>query len=182
MSQLKKRCIFILVAILFLPPSFILETPVSYANEEQPEFKNLAEGIEYTWSEDPNPAYPDDGFELTDGKYASDDLTDPGWQGHSRHPQKMTRSVVFDLGEKKSIGEIKARFLQTTPQGIYFPEKVTYSVSTNGVAWGDLAEPRTKIPSWKKSTEALTQFLHGMVPRKSCQREIRMPIWCMPGM
>lgn len=67
----------------------LLWLPTAEAAKDQPELRNLAAGIGYTWSEQPEPSYGDAGNKLTDGKYGSTLFTDPAWTGHLR---KSTRS------------------------------------------------------------------------------------------
>ena len=75
------------------------QAAVSSAVQET-QFRNLAAGLPYEWSEAPEASHPDDGYKLTDGKYGALDMNDPAWVGHLRG---KAREVVFDLGEEKSI-------------------------------------------------------------------------------
>lgn len=102
---------------------------------------NLAQGLSYTISRPPNSSYPDSGNELTNGLFGGTDFSNEQWQGHagSAYPEERSRTITLDLGHNNSIGSIRAHFLQDQGPGIYFPQNVTYSVSTNGQTWSKLA-------------------------------------------
>lgn len=123
----------------------LLWLPTAEAAKDQPELRNLAAGIGYTWSEQPEPSYGDAGNKLTDGKYGSTLFTDPAWTGHLR---KSTRSVIFDLGEKKSIARIQAHFLQDSSVGIAYPNTVSMYASNDGSQWGTLAHIPSREVRW----------------------------------
>lgn len=112
-------------------------------DQGQSAFRNLAAGLGYEWSEAPEAKYPDDHNKLTDGIYGKLDMSDPAWVGHVK---KMTREVVFDLGEKKSISSIKARFLQDWPDNtMLVPLTVSMYVSDDKENWGTLSHNSTKL-------------------------------------
>ncbi|GIP36593.1 DUF4855 domain-containing protein [Paenibacillus sp. J2TS4] len=102
---------------------------------------NLALGQSYTISRPPNSNYPDSGNELTNGLFGGTDFRNEQWQGHagSAYPEERSRTITFDLGSNKSIGLVRAHFLQDKGPGIYFPQNVAFSVSTNGQTWSMLA-------------------------------------------
>ncbi|WP_246059557.1 DUF4855 domain-containing protein [Paenibacillus lautus] len=102
---------------------------------------NLAQGLSYTISQPPNSNYPDSGNELTNGLFGGTDFSNEQWQGHagSAYPEERSRTITLDLGRNKSIGSIRAHFLQDQGPGIYFPQNVAFSVSTNGQTWSTLA-------------------------------------------
>ncbi|WP_227793305.1 DUF4855 domain-containing protein [Paenibacillus guangzhouensis] len=105
-------------------------------------YRNLAAGLSYEWSEEPEASYPDVGNKLTDGKYGANDRSDTAWVGHHL---KKTREVVFDLGEKKSITSIKANFLEDWPQNnVLLPLTVSMYVSDDKVSWGLLKDNATQ--------------------------------------
>ncbi|WP_314586505.1 DUF4855 domain-containing protein [Paenibacillus terrigena] len=116
--------------------------------------RNLALGLPYTWSQQPEASYPDDQKKLTDGKYAKTvngkpDFKDPAWVGHLR---KKTREVVFDLGDKKSISKIKAHFLESWPtNNVLVPLTVSMYVSDDKVNWGLLKDSATQ-ELWRNGT------------------------------
>ncbi|WP_195572577.1 DUF4855 domain-containing protein [Paenibacillus sp. 1001270B_150601_E10] len=113
------------------------------ASANQAQFRNLAEGLPYEWSEAPAASRPDDGTKLTDGQYASLDMNDPAWVGHVRG---KTREVVFDLGEEKTIGKISAHFFQDYPtNSILVPLTVSMYVSDDKVNWGLLSHNATQL-------------------------------------
>lgn len=115
----------------------------SASSIDQAQFRNLAAGLPYEWSEQPAASRPDDGTKLTDGKYASLDMNDPAWVGHVRG---KTREVMFDLGEEKSIGRISAHFFQDYPtNSILVPLTVSMYVSDDKVNWGLLSHNATQL-------------------------------------
>ncbi|MGE6261245.1 DUF4855 domain-containing protein [Heyndrickxia sporothermodurans] len=137
MKFLKK---WICVAVLL--GSVFVQIPNVQASEEQ-ELRNIAKGLPYEWSEEPDAGYPDTGYKLTDGKYGKLDKSDPAWVGHVN---KKTREVIFDLGEEKSIASIKAHFLQDYPKSsILVPLTVSMYVSDDKKHWGTLSHNSTKL-------------------------------------
>lgn len=115
---------------------------VSWAVQET-QFRNLAAGLPYEWSEAPEASHPDDGYKLTDGKYGALDMNDPAWVGHLRG---KAREVVFDLGEEKSIGKITANFFQDFPtNSILVPLSVSMYVSDDKENWGLLSHNATQL-------------------------------------
>lgn len=117
--------------------------PAAPASEDQTKLRNLAAGLTYEWSEAPDVSRPDGGNKLTDGKYGKLDMNDPAWVGHVRG---KTREVVFDLGEEKSIGKIKAHFLQDYPtNSILVPLTVSMYVSDDKENWGLLSHNATQL-------------------------------------
>lgn len=121
-------------------------TPSALAQEETETPRNLAAESSYQYSAAPNESYPDSGNELTDGVYEPLEYVNPGWQGHLRG---ITREVVFDLQDFKSINAIKAHFMQDSNAGIFYPVSVSMYVSDDGQNWGTLAHRNTQIPLWE---------------------------------
>ncbi len=120
----------------------ILQATASSAVQET-QFRNLAAGLPYEWSEAPEASHPDNGYKLTDGKYGALDMNDPAWVGHLRG---QTREVVFDLGEEKSIGKITANFFQDfTRNSILVPLSVSMYVSDDKENWGLLSHNATQL-------------------------------------
>lgn len=110
---------------------------------EETQFRNLAGGLPYEWSEEPDASRPDGEYKLTDGKYGTLDMNDPAWVGHQRG---KTREVVFDLGEEKSIGKITAHFFQDYPtNSILVPLTVSMYVSDDKENWGLLSHNATQL-------------------------------------
>lgn len=91
---------------------------------------DLAKGLPYTTSSQPDPGYPDwTGMGLTDGAYGTSDFTDPAWQGRLNGGNTWT----IDLGSLQTIHEMNSDWLLDDPSGIELPISVTYSYSTDGV-------------------------------------------------
>lgn len=111
--------------------------------EEQAAMRNLARGLQYEWSEQPNSNYMDSTFKLTDGKHGALHISDPAWVGHHRG---KTREVVFDLGSEKSISAVKVRFMQDWPKNnTLVPLAVSMYVSDDKEHWGLLSHNPTKL-------------------------------------
>ncbi len=150
----KKWATILMTAVLLATPISALPatSPVAAASqkavstlaaEEQTNFRNLAAGLPYEWSEAPEASHPDNGFKLTDGIYGALDMNDSAWVGHLRG---KTREVVFDLGEEKSIGRITAHFLQDYPaNSILVPLSVSMYVSDDKENWGLLSHNATQL-------------------------------------
>ncbi|KPV58503.1 hypothetical protein QJ48_16090, partial [Paenibacillus sp. A3] len=122
---------------------FLSQISAVQAEEAKPQERNLALGLNYIWSQAPEAAHPDTNRKLTDGKYGALDMSDPAWVGHV---QKMTREVVFDLGEQKSISKVKAHFLQDWPtNSILVPLSVSMYASDDSQNWGALSHKATQL-------------------------------------
>lgn len=88
--------------------------------------------------------YPDDGTKLTDGIIGPNQwMTNGSWVGYLRQDDHQ---VTLDLGERQTIHELHAWFLQDKGAGIYFPQEVKFEVSNNGKTWMKVAEVKTQIP------------------------------------
>ncbi|MDQ6422415.1 DUF4855 domain-containing protein [Paenibacillus sp. LHD-117] len=157
--------------LLALAPSAYAETqgqeaaqPEIQAEADGPQLRNLALGLDYEWSEAPEAAYPDGARKLTDGVHGALNMSDPAWVGHVK---KMTREVVFDLGERKSISAIKARFMQDWPtNSMLVPLTVSMYASDDKVNWGTLTHkstqllwgdgpPREEVYEWNGSADGI---------------------------
>jgi F5/8 type C domain. len=80
---------------------------------------------------------------LTDGVYGSStNYNDGQWQ---RYLRGLSRSVVIDLGKTDTVTKFSMGFIQNIAAGIYYPRKVTYSVSQNGTDWSDVGSVNTSI-------------------------------------
>ncbi|MFS0612450.1 DUF4855 domain-containing protein [Lederbergia ruris] len=138
MIGLKKGILIAVISMVIFP--FV---PNVQAEEDQQQLRNLAKGLGYEWSEEPHPDFPDSGTQLTDGEYGTLDKSDSAWVGHR---YKKTREIVFDLGEKKSIANIKAHFLQDYPaSSILVPLTVSMYVSDDKENWGTLSHNATQL-------------------------------------
>ncbi|MFC5401405.1 DUF4855 domain-containing protein [Cohnella soli] len=139
-----------LTALLLVPALLVSLVSSVYAADPgggEPEFRNLVAGNKtYEWSQQPEAAFPDDGTKLTDGNVDS-------WVGQR---YKDTRSVVFDLGEKKTIKEVSAEFLHDWPNNeTLVPLTVSFYVSDDKVNWGVLSHNATQT-LWIDATRTET--------------------------
>ena len=135
--------IICIILTLVVTPSGIESIAAAEGNDG---LKNLALGLSYQVSTKPRDAWEDTGNkELTDGKYGNKAYTDPAWQGHHKNDEPgQIRTILFDLGQSKSIKNISAGFLHAPETGIRFPRKVAIEVSNDGQNWSDLAEILSK--------------------------------------
>lgn len=145
-----------LTALLLVPVMLFSLISSVYAEEpggESASFYNLVQGKTYTWLDQPEDAFPDDGTKLTDGNAVDTSRDSGNWVGHR---YKKSRSVVFDLGEQKTIKDVSARFLQDWPNNeTLVPLTVSFYASDDGVNWGVLSHNATKL-LWGDQTNTET--------------------------
>ncbi|MFT4416472.1 DUF4855 domain-containing protein [Fredinandcohnia humi] len=131
--------------------------PTTFAVSESENLVNLALNKSYTletpyqidshFSPVEN-GHPDDtGRQLTDGIFGGTTFSNKAyvgriWQG--------SRVVTIDLEKNLTIQEISVNVLQDIPVGIFFPKWISYSISTNGVAWEDLGKVNNAISTTAK--------------------------------
>ncbi|WP_036685872.1 DUF4855 domain-containing protein [Paenibacillus tyrfis] len=158
---MKKRS-NITAAILSLALAGGMVIPAAGASAEQSvqataPLENLALYKPYTF-ETPYPrdshfgptedAHADDtGKQLTDGVFGGLSFSDKAyvgklWQGY--------RTFKLDLGEPVTIQDIKVSTLQDLPNGIFFPEEISYSISENGSTWQHLGKVKSALPTTEK--------------------------------
>lgn len=157
----RRAASLVLALVLSCCSALLLAADAADADDESmepasAELRNLALGLPYTVSEEPNPIYLDEDYELTNGIYASLDYLDPEWVGHTRG---MTRTVIFDLGEDKSISKITSNFLSGPPYGISVPLNVSYYVSRDGEKWTNLAHVQSKYYIWEDQGPRTQQYV-----------------------
>ena len=123
----------------FLPPG--KAAPVAGPRSHSPLAvgTNLSLNLPYTvQTQWPDPtfhsvstSFPDTG-QLTDGKLASDSLSDPQWVGFYR---QYGRDITINLGKTENIHALSLDFLHDAAAGVALPDQVTYYVSQNGTDW-----------------------------------------------
>jgi len=89
----------------------------------------------------------DTGKQLTDGVFGGLAFSDKAyvgrlWQG--------SRTFKLDLGEPMTIQDIKVSTLQDLPNGIFFPEEISFSISENGKSYQYLGEVKSSLPTTEK--------------------------------
>lgn len=124
---MKTRSLILLCAFVLLVPTLALA--------QESSLTNWAKGASYLYSMAPNETYPDDGGQLTDGVYGQAVFSDPAWVGNLRNDFRM---ITLDLGQVRSLQEIRANFLHQVSVGIYYPQEVIAEVSTDGVLWEEV--------------------------------------------
>jgi len=103
-------------------------TPTNAATSPAcPTIVNMALNKSYTSSVAASGSYPDTGgTELTNGVYGGN-FADPAWQGRTGNYFQ-----TVDLGQNCLVGVYLINFLQDTGAGIFYPDRVVFSFSTNG--------------------------------------------------
>lgn len=122
-----------------------------FAQTEAPDL-NLALGKSYT-VETPYPdplwlssqkSWPDtNGVELTDGVFGSPTFMSP-FTGYLRGDKRI---VVVDLGAEVTVRRAAASFFQNKGWGVYFPESVTFHLSSDLKKWALLGVAPSEIPA-----------------------------------
>ena len=99
---------------------------------------NISEGRLYKVTPAAHKNYPDtDRTELTDSiKADPSNIFDPAWQGWFSSP----REVIVGLVEKRPVQQIIIGCLRDPGPSIYLPEKVTASVSDDGISYTKIGE------------------------------------------
>lgn len=114
--------------------------PDEYARVTSRFFQNafmdhLAKGKSYTLSNDPSPKYSAEGMgTLTDRKRGTANYY-VLWQGF----EEKDLTAVIDLGANTMINYASAEFLQDHASWIFYPEKLTVSISTDGRHFTEVA-------------------------------------------
>lgn len=119
--------IFGLLALVVLATSFGSEEALAGAG-----MTNLAHGMPYWLSLPPEPSYPDQGNELTDGVKGGTVFGQPAWQGHLR---EQFRVVTIDLQAVKPVREVVVGFLHDPSAGIFLPDRTLLQTSVDGHTW-----------------------------------------------
>ena len=97
---------------------------------------------------------------LTDGMIGSSTkLSDDEWQGYDHGGE---RSVVIDMGKVNTVHQMQERFLHYPSAEIYFPRKVTYSLSMNGTDWSVVGIVKSSVPLTDTAIAAQTYSLSGL--------------------
>ena len=119
--------IFGLLALVVLATSFGSEEALAGAG-----MTNHAHGMPYWLSLPPEPSYPDQGNELTDGVKGGTVFGQPAWQGHLR---EQFRVVTIDLQAVKPVREVVDGFLHDPSAGIFLPDRTLLQTSVDGHTW-----------------------------------------------
>ncbi len=68
---------------------------------------------------------------LIDGIYGVEDFRVGHWQGYEQNDL----DAVIDLGSVKQVSSVTVRFLQDNNAWIFFPQRIEYSISTDGITY-----------------------------------------------
>ena len=105
---------------------------------------NLAYGLPYTTAWSSNPSYPDDNYELTNGKRGRLAYGDPEWVGfHMNDGKKLDLTdfyITIDLGSVKSFEQVKVGALRQQQPGISAPTAFKVEYSNNMQNWTTLSD------------------------------------------
>ena len=82
-------------------------------------YRNPAKGSKVSW-----------GKELTDGRFGDEDPNAPEW---ARFQGNM--DVTVDLGRSRNIKTIAPRFLNYSPDKVFFPKTLEVLISEDGTSW-----------------------------------------------
>lgn len=82
--------------------------------------------------------------QLTDGLIGSSTRYNDGqWQGYARGG---ARTIILDMGRVNTVEQIQERFIQVTQSDVYFPRRVTYSLSMNDSNWVVVGTLKSSMP------------------------------------
>lgn len=104
---------------------------------------NKAQGSTVTWIVPPTGRYAAMGeAALTDGLFGGTTFVESwvGWEG-------VDGSFILDMGEEKEFSSVSSDFLHQLGAWVLLPEKVTYSISTDGVdfvPFGEKVQPEDR--------------------------------------
>ncbi len=79
---------------------------------------------------------------LIDGICGVEDFRVGHWQGY----EQSDLDAVIDLGSVKNVERISMRFLQDNNAWIFFPVKIDYEVSTDGITYKNVFSGTTGVP------------------------------------
>ena len=121
--------------------------------------KNLAAGCAYTYDPPFHATYPDDGRKLTDGEL-SHGFGDGRMVGWARWSASRDIAVTVDLGAVRDVDAVEAHVQGGGLAAVEFPERVSASVSDDGIRWQPVAASRaapevTESHEWKGGRSAL---------------------------
>lgn len=91
----------------------------------------------------PIAGWTDTGKKLTDHAFGSGKLTedDGNWIGYASNGGEFTVQILLDLGAVYgNLRHFATSFVQRTASEVYFPQSVTYEISTNGKSFTSLGE------------------------------------------
>ncbi|MCL6455101.1 MAG: DUF4855 domain-containing protein [Alicyclobacillus sp.] len=166
----------------FLPPGQQAPHPGPRSHSPRAVGTDLALGLPYTisaqfpdanWQKD-EAAFPDRG-QLTDGKFASLDFTDPQWVGLE---YQYRHDITINLGKVENIHAISLDFLQNLGAGIVFPDSVTYYVSQDGQHWAVVGQVASQYGAGDYTVQTQPFELDGLnVNAQYVRAEFTNKIW-----
>jgi predicted alpha-1,2-mannosidase len=90
---------------------------------------------------------------LIDGIKGSTNFHTDAWQGY----EGVDFEAVIDLGKIQSVSEITATFLQNTRSWIFYPRKVEYYISSDGISYTQVYETEI-FPDEKNSGDGIREL------------------------
>ncbi len=95
--------------------------------------------------------------QLTDGLLGSSTKYNDGqWQGYARGG---ARTIILDMGRVNTVEQIQERFIQIAESDIYFPRRVTYSLSMNDSDWAVVGTVNSAVPPTSNTISTQTYKL-----------------------
>jgi predicted alpha-1,2-mannosidase len=115
---------------------------------DRAEFSKMPEGVSvrrYNTAYNPQYTAHGDGG-LIDGMRGGADFRTGGWQGF----EGVDLDVVFDLGTRRAIRNVRAGFLQDENAWIFYPVKMRVEISDDGEHFTPLGEVQNDTPTLEK--------------------------------
>ncbi len=118
-------------------------------------FNKIAEGRTIKLNTQYHHTYTGGGAEgLIDGIRGPDNFHTDAWQGY----EGEDLNAVIDLGGNQTISSISVSFLQNTGSWIFYPLKIEYSVSDDGIVYSKIYEVEN-IPDEINSKTGIKEFV-----------------------
>ena len=98
---------------------------------------DIAIGSTYTTSMSPSSKYPDNGYQLTNGKRANPIYSDSQWVGYQPTGKDEPLTITLDLGQSQSFEQVKIGFIESLAQllNVYIPKDITIEYSGDNTNW-----------------------------------------------
>ncbi|MDP4280782.1 MAG: family 20 glycosylhydrolase, partial [Bacteroidota bacterium] len=100
---------------------------------------------------------------VVDGIRATSDLHDGNWQGYLGNDMEL----IIDLGKEQPIHSINSTFLQNADAWVFFPEQVTYSLSSDKKRFHSIHEVLNDVK--QKTDKPLIKMFTDIFPGTSAR-------------
>ncbi|MBI3922151.1 MAG: DUF4855 domain-containing protein, partial [Armatimonadetes bacterium] len=134
--------------------------------------ENVARGARYLLHPQPTSQekYADNAGYLTDGRYGSGF----GWAGCAGW-DKADPAISVDLQAERTVGAVSAHVIGGGAGAVYFPSKVSFSVSSDGVSWREIGAV-TDAPGKEERNGVLPGAMSVALPQPVEARFVRVHI------